>query len=106
MCSIARSLEQAASDQIKQAKLIECRVGLRPVSRDWLPIIGWVPQPETRILLATGHGANGLSWGPYTGKLIADIITGEPPEIDLAPFAPDRFTAASRATGSSDKEQS
>jgi len=103
MCAIATSLQRAAGDQIKQAKLIECRVGLRPVSIDGLPIIGWGPEPDHTVLLATGHGANGLSWGPYTGKLIADVITGQPAEIDLEPFAPDRFNAAGR---SADKEQS
>jgi D-amino-acid dehydrogenase len=88
--AIAESLSRATGEQIEQAKLIECRVGLRPMSADGLPIIGpW--NGNKRVLLATGHGANGLSWGPYTGKLAADIITGLPPEIDLRPFAADRF---------------
>lgn len=88
--AIAESLSRATGEQIKRAKLIECRVGFRPMSADGLPIIGpW--NGNERILLATGHGANGLSWGPYTGRLAADIITGQPSEIDLRPFAADRF---------------
>jgi len=91
--AIAESLSRAAGEQIKQAKLIECRVGFRPMSADGLPVIGpW--NGSKRVLLATGHGANGLSWGPYTGKLAADIITGLPAEIDLRPFAADRFGRA------------
>jgi D-amino-acid dehydrogenase len=43
------------------------------------------------VLVATGHGANGLSWGPYTGKLVADMITAQPAAIDLEPFNADRF---------------
>jgi D-amino-acid dehydrogenase len=92
--AIAESLGRATGDQIKRAKFIECRVGLRPMSADGLPIIGpW--RGNQRVLVATGHGANGLSWGPYTGKLVTDIITGQPAEIDLRPFAADRFVRVS-----------
>jgi D-amino-acid dehydrogenase len=87
---IARSFERATRGRIEDAKLLECRVGLRPMSADGLPLIG--PWPGAgRVLVATGHGANGLSWGPYTGKLVADMITGQPAAIDLRPFAAERF---------------
>jgi D-amino-acid dehydrogenase len=87
---IAGSLQRATRGRIEGAKLLECRVGLRPISADGLPLIG--PWPGAgRVLVATGHGANGLSWGPYTGKLVADMITGQPAAIDLHPFGADRF---------------
>lgn len=95
VATIAESLSRATGEQIQRAKLIECRVGLRPMSADGLPIVGpW--KRNQRVLVATGHGANGLSWGPYTGKLAADIITGQPAEIDLRPFAADRFEPVAR----------
>jgi D-amino-acid dehydrogenase len=43
------------------------------------------------VLLATGHGPVGLRLGPYSGKVIAAIISGGVPDPDLAPFAVDRF---------------
>jgi D-amino-acid dehydrogenase len=87
---IASSFERATGGRAEGARLLECRVGLRPMSPDGLPLIG--PWPRAgRVLVATGHGANGLSWGPYTGKLVADMITGKPSAIDLRPFSADRF---------------
>jgi len=87
---IADSLERATGGLMGVARLVEYRVGLRPVSLDGLPVIGRWPAAE-RVVFATGHGANGLSWGPYTGKLVADMISGQHSGIDLRPFAVDRF---------------
>ena len=64
--------------------------GLRPCSPDGLPYVGRVPQAEN-VVVATGHGMMGLSLGPATGKLVADVIIGNTPAVDLAPFAPGRF---------------
>jgi len=63
---------------------------LRPMPPDGLPIIGPVPG-SPRIWIATGHGMLGLTQGPITGKLVAQGISGEVPEIDLAPLSPSRF---------------
>jgi glycine/D-amino acid oxidase-like deaminating enzyme len=41
--------------------------------------------------VAAGHGANGLLLGPVTGRLVADVIGGRTPALDLAPFSPARF---------------
>ena len=90
MRAIADSLARSTNGLIRDARLLECRVGMRPMSPDGLPLIGPWPGAE-RVLFATGHGANGLSWGPYTGKLVADMITGETPAIDIRPFAAGRF---------------
>jgi D-amino-acid dehydrogenase len=92
------ALRRATGDHLARAKVAECRVGFRPVTADGLPLIGPAPG-AARILLATGHGANGLSWGPYTGRLIAELVTGRPPGIDLAPFSPARFTGAPAGPG-------
>ena len=64
--------------------------GLRPCSPDGLPYIGRVPQVEN-VVVATGHGMMGLSLGPATGHLVADLIAGRKSAVDTAPFAPGRF---------------
>jgi D-amino-acid dehydrogenase len=66
------------------------RVGLRPVSADGLPVLGTVPD-VTGAYLATGHGATGLTHGPFTGRLVADLVAGREPAVDLGPFSVARF---------------
>lgn len=64
--------------------------GWRPMCVDEVPLIG----PSTRwnnLLLATGHGMLGVSMSAATGELIAAQITGMPPMVDPAPYAPARF---------------
>jgi D-amino-acid dehydrogenase len=63
--------------------------GLRALSADGLPFIGRLPAcPE--VAVATGHGHIGVSLAPATGKLIADLMTGRPPAIDVTPLRPVR----------------
>ncbi len=95
---ISSALERATAGRLAAAKLLECRVGLRPFSADGLPLIGSWPAADG-VVLATGHGADGLSWGPYTGKLVAELVTGQPSDIDLRPFAAERFGGADGAGG-------
>ena len=64
--------------------------GPRPLTPDGLPVIGRVPRRE-RVILATGHCMLGLSLGPATGRLVAQVAGGAGPEIDLAPLAVQRF---------------
>ena len=67
--------------------------GLRPWLPDRLPAIG--PSAAVPGLwLATGHEGAGVALGPVTGRLVAQLFCGEPPVVDPAPFAPDRFAAA------------
>lgn len=49
-----------------------------------------------RAILATGHGMWGLQLAPLTGRLVAQIATGETPEHDITPLRPDRFSLRSR----------
>ena len=67
-------------------------VGRRPALPDSLPVIGPAPR-HPDVFLAFGHHHIGLTTGPKTGKLIAQLAAGEPPEINLAPFSPGRFPA-------------
>jgi D-amino-acid dehydrogenase len=77
---------------LSSATLREVRVGLRPVSVDDTPIIGRLPDHE-RVYVCTGHGANGLLLGPVSGALIADLVCGRAPALDLAPLSAERFDA-------------
>jgi glycine oxidase ThiO len=72
------------------ATFLEIRAGLRPVSTDDGPVLGGLPGWENAYV-CTGHGANGLLLGPYSARLVADLILGRQPATDLAPFAVARF---------------
>jgi glycine/D-amino acid oxidase-like deaminating enzyme len=65
-------------------------VGFRPWLPDHLPAIG-PSRRAARLWVATGHEGAGVALGPVTGRLIAQALTGETPDVDLAPFDPDRF---------------
>lgn len=64
--------------------------GLRPCSPDGLPFVGRTGN-YANLCVATGHAMMGLSLGPITGKLVAEIIDGESPSHDLSLLSPDRF---------------
>lgn len=78
---------------LADAQLVNHTACLRPLAADDMPILGPVPGRE-RVILATGHGRNGILMGPYSGRLVADLILGRTPEIDPGPFAPARFREA------------
>ncbi|MEO0487335.1 MAG: FAD-dependent oxidoreductase [Pseudomonadota bacterium] len=63
--------------------------GHRPATTDSLPLIGEVR--NTGIYTGFGHHHIGLTAGPKTGRLIAQLITGQAPNMDLTPYAPSRF---------------
>ncbi|GAB3272013.1 FAD-dependent oxidoreductase [Larkinella harenae] len=65
--------------------------GLRPCSPDGLPYIGRMPGFEN-LTLATGHGMMGVSLGPGTGKLVADVLTNQTTAMDISVFSPVRFS--------------
>jgi len=64
--------------------------GLRPCSPDGLPYIGRLRQYKN-VIMATGHSMMGVSLGPGTGKVVAQLMMDESPEISLAGFDPERF---------------
>ena len=65
-------------------------MGFRPSLPDSLPAIGTLPG-NRNVIAAFGHGHLGLTQSAGTGKIVADLLTGRTPDIDLKPFAPDRF---------------
>lgn len=64
--------------------------GSRPSTPDGMPVIGRAPR-HPHVVFAFGHGHIGLSTGPVTGRLVAEIVTGAPTAVPIAPFSPTRF---------------
>jgi D-amino-acid dehydrogenase len=64
--------------------------GLRPCSPDGLPYLGRT-QKFSNLILATGHAMMGMSLSPITGKIVSEILSGEPPVFDLRLLSPDRY---------------
>jgi glycine oxidase len=73
-----------------QATLLEQTVCLRPVTPDWLPIIGRAPGWQN-VYLATGGAKKGILLGPGMGQAIADLITTGHTALPVAPYTPERF---------------
>ncbi len=67
-------------------------MGNRPSLPDSLPVIGRARYPKA-VFHAFGHGHLGLTQAPATGRLIAELVCGQPPAIDLEPFRAARFRA-------------
>lgn len=93
---------QSTPNQLEQAEKIARRdfplgervesqpwVGARPCMPDMKPVIGAVPDTPG-LWCAFGHGHQGFTLGPATGELLAAMMTGTKPRIDMAPFAPGR----------------
>ena len=66
-------------------------MGHRPTLADSVPMIGEVPGAKG-VFLGFGHHHVGLTGGPKTGQLLAQLIAGKTPNIDMAPYAPGRFS--------------
>jgi D-amino-acid dehydrogenase len=67
--------------------------GLRPCSPDGLPYLGRVPRWDN-LVVATGHAMLGVSLGPITGEIVAELLAGEQPSVDLRLLRPERFALA------------
>ncbi|KUO05169.1 NAD(P)/FAD-dependent oxidoreductase [Streptomyces caeruleatus] len=73
--------------------LLRCYLGFRPYCPDHLPVIG--PDPRAPGLLhACGHEGAGIGLAAATGRLLAQHLSGDKPDLDLTPFRPDRFEEA------------
>jgi D-amino-acid dehydrogenase len=68
----------------------------RPSMPDSLPVIGRAPRHEN-VYVAFGHGHKGLCLGAITGKLVQELMDGEPSTVDLSPFIPTRFSLRARS---------
>ena len=65
-------------------------MGFRPSIPDSLPVIGY-SQNSPLVVHAFGHGHYGLTQSAATARLVADLVAGRQPPIDLSSFSPQRF---------------
>ena len=87
-----QKLRQAAIDlvpKLADTRILEAWAGLRPGTRDGLPILSATPTPG--YFVATGHFRDGILLAPVTARVMAQVIAGERPELDLSAFAVARF---------------
>ena len=96
----ARQLLQQRARQLMpamaEATLVEQTACLRPVTPDWLPIIGRAPGWENAYL-ATGGAKKGILLGTGMGKAMADLITTGRTALPITPYTPERFARVSTA---------
>jgi D-amino-acid dehydrogenase len=88
-----QNLTAAAAQYLKTPlgnPVMEEWVGMRPMVYDDLPIIDRAPEHHN-LVVATGHGMSGISMATSTGKLVAEMVTGRKPHIDLTAFSIRRF---------------
>ena len=84
-----RALTRGARKYLKEPEgevVEEEWYGWRPMTYDGVPFIDVSPVLEN-VMIAAGHNMVGLSMGPGTGKLIAELLCNEPPHIDPRPYA-------------------
>ncbi|MFB9924672.1 NAD(P)/FAD-dependent oxidoreductase [Amycolatopsis halotolerans] len=73
-----------------RAKVMRSYLGFRPYCPDHLPVIG--PDPRAPGLWhAAGHEGAGIGLSAGTAKILVQALLGEAPDIDVSPFAPERF---------------
>jgi len=84
--------EPIARDLFPLAERLEAEpwMGARPCTPDMMPIIGPAPR-HANLWFAFGHAHHGLTLGPVTGRLIGEMMTGETPFVDPAPYRAERF---------------
>jgi len=66
--------------------LHEIRIGFRPLADDLRPKLGRAPGIDN-LVVGNGLGPSGLSMGPFSGAMLADLALGKAPALDLAPYA-------------------
>jgi glycine oxidase len=88
--TIQRLQAQAAElwPPIASAPVVESWTGLRPGTRDGLPVMGSAGRPHCWV--ATGHFRNGILLAPATGLILRQLLQGTPPAVGLEAFAPGR----------------
>ncbi|MFT7461909.1 MAG: D-amino-acid dehydrogenase [Pseudohongiellaceae bacterium] len=87
---LLRTAAQGYLREIPEVDGAEEWCGLRAMTPDDLPIVDRIPHLENAIL-ATGHGRLGVSMAPGTGRLVADMVMGREPTVDIAPYGLSRF---------------
>lgn len=65
--------------------------GQRPATPDTLPVVGKAPK-RNGLWLCFGHGAYGMTSAPPSGRLLAELLTGQATFINAGPFDPERYS--------------
>ena len=86
----------SAKTSLPEGRMPEANACIRPCPPDARPLIGKVLENG---FLAAGHNCWGILWGPLTGRIVADLLTGAAPEVDLRAFEPSRFTERVKGRG-------
>jgi glycine/D-amino acid oxidase-like deaminating enzyme len=90
LLSHARRMFPALRDDYPDER-IAMWMGHRPSVPDSLPVIG-ASRRARDVVYAFGHGHIGMACAANTGKTVAELVSGEQPGIDPAPFSPQRFS--------------
>jgi glycine oxidase len=80
---------------LKNSPLHDAWAGLRPGAPDDLPVLGSTDTPG--YFIASGHYRDGILLAPVTAHVMAQLITGQETDYDLAAFTPARFATLKRA---------
>jgi glycine oxidase len=83
--------------ELGKLPLLTSWAGLRPATPDRLPYLG--KGPVDGLIVATGHYRNGILLAPITAEIVADLLDGRAPSVDLAPFNPMRIPEAIESAG-------
>ncbi len=89
----ARRLLPAAAGMVEETAW----AGLRPGTADRMPYLGPVEQAPG-LILACGHFRNGILLAPITAAVVADLVAGREPSVDLVPFAAGRAATPERVS--------
>lgn len=85
--NVQKFLPQFSSDILNGSTVW---TGHRPCLPDGLPAIGML-RSEPRVAIATGHAMMGMSLGPISGQIVADLVQGGPPAVDMTLLNPNRY---------------
>lgn len=86
-------IEHSAREYLRLDEKLDVKetwAGLRPTTPDGVPIIGRSPR-HSNLILATGHAMLGLSLGPGTGQVVAELVNGRGTAFDLSRLRLERF---------------
>jgi glycine oxidase len=83
--------------ELGKLPMVTSWAGLRPATPDRLPYLG--KGPVDGLIVATGHYRNGILLAPITAEVVADLLAGQTPSLDLTPFDPMRTPEAIESAG-------
>lgn len=93
-CAEALARTAVAFPAVTAAGIVSARIGVRPLPRDGVSIVGQIPTYSNAYVAVTHSG---VTLGPLLGRLLAKEIIGGEQAAQLGPFRPDRFAVANVA---------